>query len=144
MLYLAQTDTTAGFLSKDFREINRIKNRPLNTPCLLTMAEFGALSRFSRVPNSHKNFIRKAKKTSFILTNSRSFRVVKNHPHAAFLREFGAFFSSSANLHGKKFDANLAKKITLKNGGKVLNDTLFEGKASKIYKLHRNKKRKIR
>lgn len=142
MLFLAQTDTTAGFLSKDFRLINAAKRRDLNTSCILSTASFAEIA--PRVPKKYKNFVRKARKTSFILANNFSFRVVKNHPHAAFLREFGAFFSSSANLHGQKFSVNLAKKITLENGGKIVDKRLFEGRASSIYKLSRIKKRKIR
>ena len=36
MIYLAQTDTTAGFLSKDYKEINRAKMRSEGKPCLIT------------------------------------------------------------------------------------------------------------
>ena len=39
MIYLAQTDTTAGFLSKDFREINALKRRAADKPCLITTAK---------------------------------------------------------------------------------------------------------
>lgn len=46
MLYLTQTDTTAGFLSKDFKEINKAKKRALNTPCILTTALFTELLDF--------------------------------------------------------------------------------------------------
>ncbi|EAI7260411.1 Sua5 YciO YrdC YwlC family protein, partial [Campylobacter upsaliensis] len=30
-IYLCQTDTTAGFLSKNKALLNKLKNRPLNT-----------------------------------------------------------------------------------------------------------------
>ena len=43
MIYLAQTDTTAGFLSKDFREINALKRRAADKPCLITTAKFSEL-----------------------------------------------------------------------------------------------------
>lgn len=147
MLFLAQTDTTAGFLSKDFRKINAAKKRDLLTPCILTAASFAEILAFKndfRTPKKHRNFIRKARKTSFILPNFFSFRVVRNHPHEAFLRKFGAFYSSSANLHEKKFDANLARKIVLENGGKIINSEIFDGPSSRILKINRAKKRKIR
>ena len=43
MIYLAQTDTTAGFLSKDLTKINQIKRRRVDTPCLITLAKFSNL-----------------------------------------------------------------------------------------------------
>ena len=49
MVYLVQTDTTAGFLSKNLEEINRVKNRDLNQPCLITTASFNELLNFPRV-----------------------------------------------------------------------------------------------
>lgn len=144
MLYLAQTDTTAGFLSKDEKEINKAKNRALNTPCILTTAFFSELLAFVRVPKAHKNLVRKAKKTSFIYPNLKAIRVIQFGKHAEFLRRFGYFFSSSANPHGQKFDAKLAREITLKNGGQIIDETLFEGKPSRILKLSKRKIRKMR
>ncbi|MDR2342471.1 MAG: Sua5 YciO YrdC YwlC family protein, partial [Campylobacteraceae bacterium] len=34
MIYLAQTDTTVGFLSKDIKVLNALKKRPLDKPCI--------------------------------------------------------------------------------------------------------------
>lgn len=238
MLYLAQTDTTAGFLSKDEREINKAKGRALQTPCILTMSSLKELVSLVRVPKAHKNLVRKAKKTSFIykktranenslnlsgeladfvgenLGRKRNFkgkfkanskqndlnacdfkassnqnalhscdfkanleknalkvrdfnkplsatlkdkplqmsatngflacRVVKDCAHAEFLREFGAFFSSSANLHGQAFSEQIARQITLQNGGQIIDESLFSGEPSTLIKLYRHKKVKIR
>lgn len=238
MLYLAQTDTTAGFLSKDEREINKAKGRALQTPCILTMSSLKELVSLVRVPKAHKNLVRKAKKTSFIYkkTNTnknflnlndelvnfgsenlgikRNFkgkfkanskqnalnscdfkatskqndlhscefkanlekntlklcdfnkplsatlkdkplqisatngflacRVVKDCAHAEFLREFGAFFSSSANLHEQAFSEQIARQITLQNGGQIIDESLFSGAPSALIKLYRHKKVKIR
>lgn len=272
MLYLAQTDTTAGFLSKDEREINKAKGRALQTPCILTMSSLKELVSLVRVPKTHKNLVRKAKKTSFIYKKARAnenslnlsgeladlgsenlgrkgnfkgkfkanskqnalgafevetnsnqkansnenslgvcefrvnsrqkenlkgefkvssnqnalnscefkanleknalklcefskplsvnlkdkplqmsakngflaCRVVKDCVHAEFLREFGAFFSSSANLHGQAFSEQIARQITLQNGGQIIDESLFSGTPSALIKLHRHKKVKIR
>ena len=57
MIYLVQTDTTAGFLSKNLHEINHIKNRDLNQPCLITTASFSELLGFARVPKKFKNLV---------------------------------------------------------------------------------------
>lgn len=286
MLYLAQTDTTAGFLSKDEREINKAKGRALQTPCILTMSSLKELASLVRVPKAHKNLVRKAKKTSFIYKKARAnenslnlsgelvdfvgenlgikgnfkgefkansrqndlnacdfkvnskqnalgafevatnsnqkansnenslgvcefransrqkenlkgefkvssnqnalnscdfkanleknalklcefskplsatlkdkplqmsatngflaCRVVKDCAHAEFLREFGAFFSSSANLHGQAFSEQIARQITLQNGGQIIDESLFSGAPSTLIKLYRHKKVKIR
>lgn len=286
MLYLAQTDTTAGFLSKDEREINKAKGRALQTPCILTMSSLKELASLVRVPKAHKNLVRKAKKTSFIYKKTRAnenslnlrdeladfvgenlgikgnfkgkfkanskqndlnscdfkanskqnalgafevetnlnqkansnenslgvcefrvnsrqkenlkgefkvssnqnalnscefkanleknalklwefnkplsttlkdkplqmsakngflaCRVVKDCAHAEFLREFGAFFSSSANLHGQAFSEQIARQITLQNGGQIIDESLFSGAPSTLIKLYRHKKVKIR
>lgn len=224
MLYLAQTDTTAGFLSKDEKEINKAKGRALQTPCILTMSSLKELASLVRVPKAHKNLVRKAKKTSFIYKKARAnensldlsgelvdlgsenlgikgnfkgkfkansrqndlnacdfkanleknalklcdfnkplsatlkdkplqisatngflaCRVVKDCAHAEFLREFGAFFSSSANLHEQAFSEQIARQITLQNGGQIIDESLFSGAPSALIKLYRHKKVKIR
>jgi len=70
MIFLAQTDTTAGFLSKDYKELNRAKRREEDQPCVLATAKFSELKNFVRVPQKFKNFVRRAKKTTFIYANS--------------------------------------------------------------------------
>lgn len=45
MIYLAQTDTTAGFLSKNLEEINALKGRAKDQPCLITSAKFDELKK---------------------------------------------------------------------------------------------------
>ena len=83
MIFLAQTDTTAGFLSKDFTELNKAKGRPEDTPCVITLSKFSELKNFVRVPNSHKNLVRRAKKTTILYPNSLAVRVVKAMPAVA-------------------------------------------------------------
>ena len=140
MIYLAQTDTTAGFLSKDFREINLAKNRDENTPCLIEVAKFSTLQSFVRVPNKFKNQIRKSKKTTFIYPNKMSFRVVKASSHADFIASHEWLYSSSANLHNQKFDFNVAKNLA-----DIVVDTEFcEKTPSKIYQISRRRIKKIR
>ncbi|MGG7074416.1 Sua5 YciO YrdC YwlC family protein [Campylobacter sp. 9BO] len=140
MIYLTQTDTTAGFLSKDLSEINAIKSRPLDKPCLITTAKFSELNKLVRVPNRYKNFIRRAKKTTFLYPNKTAVRVVKNCNHEKFLSNFDWFYSTSANLHGLKFDENWAKSVA----DVVIDSEFFEGKSSKMYKISHRKLLKIR
>ncbi|MDR0666256.1 MAG: Sua5 YciO YrdC YwlC family protein [Campylobacteraceae bacterium] len=140
MIYLAQTDTTAGFLSKDKEALNRLKKRPLDKPCILCLASFSEI--VPRIPSRYKNLVRRAKKTTFILQNGFSFRLVKEGAHAKFLRKTGAMYSTSANETGKSFDINFAKS----KADVIIEDErgFFEGAPSAILKLGKKKIKKIR
>ncbi|MEE6565056.1 Sua5 YciO YrdC YwlC family protein, partial [Campylobacter coli] len=111
MIYLAQTDTTAGFLSKNLEEINALKGRAKDQPCLITSAKFDELKKIVRVPNQFKNWVHRAKKTTFIYPNNQAVRIVKDCKHAQFLEKMGCFYSSSANKHGQKFDELWARSV---------------------------------
>ena len=143
-VYLCQTDTTAGFLSKNKASLNKLKNRPLHTPCLITMAEFSTLLNFARVPRKFKNLVRRAKKTTFIYPNQKALRVVKDGKHAKFLKKHGWFYSSSANAHKKPFKLDYALFLAKKHKIKIVDKNLHEARASKIFKLSRTKKHKMR
>lgn len=141
-IYLVQTDTTVGFLCEDFKRLNEVKNRPLNTPCVECLADFSSLKQEVRVPKGYRKFVRYAKKTTFIYKNKRSFRVVKDAKHSEFVAKFKGIYSTSANLSGKGFDIEFAKQkadiiIENKNG-------FFEAEASCIFKFVRGKKRRLR
>lgn len=140
MIFLAQTDTTAGLLSKNLTKLNIVKNRPENQKCLITTAKFSELKKFTRVPNKFKNFIRKSKKTTIIYPNLQSIRVVKGCKHEKFLLENGWFYSTSANLHGQNFDEIWARKVA----DFVVDEKFWQSTPSKIYKISRLKIKKIR
>lgn len=141
-IYLAQTDTTAGFLSKDFKILNEAKKRDLNTPCIITMAEFKELCLHVRVPNIFKNYIRKAKNISFIYPNGKSCRVVKCQSHAKFLKKHKWLYSTSANITCKGFDENYAKMVA----DEIITDNrgFFEAKASLMLRVNKRKMQKVR
>lgn len=144
MIYLVQSDTTAGFVSSDQSRLNTIKGRELNKPCVITACDFFALKSLARVPQKYKNLVRRAKKTSFIYKNSLCVRVVKDPSHATWLKNTfasGWAFSTSANEHGKGFCLFWAKS----KADEVLNESeLKEGKGSKILKLSPSKIKKLR
>lgn len=140
MIYLAQTDTTAGFLSKDLKKLNSIKNRPLNQPCLICVSKFKNLQNFSRVPKKYKNLIRRSKKITFIYPNSQAIRVVKDHPHTKLLDKLGWAYSTSANPHKKAFDIEFA----VANADIIIDTKFTPAKASKIYKISKTNIRRIR
>lgn len=140
-VFLTQTDTTAGLLSRDCEKLNIIKNRNKNQKLLLCLSDFKELKKQFRIPNSHKNFVRRAKKTSFIVKDE-SFRVVLDSAHNKFIKHFGYIYSTSANKHKEHFNLDWAIEssdiIVLDSRG--INENL----ASKIYKLGNNKKIRLR
>ncbi|MDR1460237.1 MAG: Sua5 YciO YrdC YwlC family protein [Campylobacteraceae bacterium] len=140
MIYLAQTDTTVGFLSKEQKLLNIVKKRPLDKSCIFCSTSFKGI--VARVPNEHKKFVRRAKKTTFILPNSFSFRFVKEGAHVIFLRKTGALYSTSANLTGQSFDIDFAKQ----KADIIVEDSrgFFESKPSIIIKIGKKKLKKIR
>jgi len=141
-IYLAQTDTTVGFLSRDYKKLNRIKKRALNKKVLMEVESLNTLKNFVRVPGKYKKIVRRAKKTTFIYPKGDSFRVVKDKKHLEFLKKFKWLYSTSANLSGEKFDkkwaVNQADIIVEKKEG------FFEGIPSKIYKINNYEIKKIR
>ena len=141
-VYLAQTDTTVGFLSKDFKKLNKIKNRSINKKILKEVDSLDTLKRFVRVPNEFKKRVRRAKKTTFIYSNGDSFRVVKDKNHLEFLKKFKWMYSTSANLTGRSFDEKWARDVAdvvVEN-----KEGFFEGVPSKIFKVNNYKIKKIR
>jgi len=142
IIFLAQTDTTAGFLSSDYKILNKIKSRPLEQKILREMSDFNTLKSFYRLPNNHKNLIRRANKTSFVLPNKQSFRVVKHKQHLAFLRHFKSLYSTSANINKQAFD----KQWALSKCDIVVLDSrgLSEQKPSRILKLGKKRIKKLR
>jgi len=141
-IYLVQTDTTVGFLSQNKEKLNRIKERKKNQKILREVDSLETLKTFVRVPVKFKKKIRNAKKTTFIYKNGESFRVVKDERHLEFLKKFKWMYSTSANKTGGKFDEKWAKEIA----DMIVEDErgLFEGKASRIYKISLKKIKKVR
>jgi len=141
-IYLTQTDTTVGFLSQNKEKLNTIKNRPKNKKILKEVDSLNTLKKFTRVPKEHKKRVRRAKKTTFIYPNGESFRVVRDIRHLEFLRKFKWMYSTSANLHGQKFDEKWARD----KADIIVEDKrgLYEGEASRIYKLGKRKIKRIR
>ena len=76
LIYLTQTDTTIGFLSNDFRKLNKIKQRKENKKTLQVVSSFKDLKQYVRVPKKFKRYLRNSKKTTFIYQNGDAFRVV--------------------------------------------------------------------
>ena len=143
MIYLAQTDTTVGFLSNSDEKLAIIKNRPILQKTLRVVDSFKTLKTYVRVPNQHKRIVRNSKKTSFVYPKGESFRVVdRNNKHYKFIKKFGSIYSTSANESGANFDMNFAVE---KCDVEVLtNKKYFECDSSSIIKFGKTKYTKIR
>jgi tRNA A37 threonylcarbamoyladenosine synthetase subunit TsaC/SUA5/YrdC len=142
LIYLAQSDTTAGLLSQNREKLNLIKERDKNKPVLREVDSLDTLKKFTRVPRKFKNRIRRSKKVTFIYPNKEALRVVRDELHLGFLRKFKWMYSTSANKSGKRFDKEWAKSVA----DIVVEDRrgLFEGEASRIYKISKRKIKRVR
>lgn len=142
LVYLTQTETTAGFLSQNADALSAIKQRPLGKSFLISVDSLHTLKQFTRVPKLHRQYIRKADKTTFAYPCGLAIRVVKDEAHLQFLRKIKWSYSTSSNLSGSAFDEDFAKEkaevivFTCKG--------FFESKPSTIYKLGKIKIKKLR
>ena len=84
MIYLAQTDTTVGFLSDSKEELASAKRRDINQPFIICVSDLKKLKRLTRVPKIHKKRVRRSKKTTFVYPNDLAIRVVKEGEHHDF------------------------------------------------------------
>lgn len=141
-IFLVQTDTTVGICSKDYQELNKIKQREPTQKCLVTLVSFKALKQETRVPKSFKNRVRRSQKTTFIYP-SNAFRVVnEDSTYNQLLQRVGKLYSTSANLTGSSFQEDWAREnstILIENSAGFKEDT-----PSKIYKLSRKKLKRVR
>jgi len=141
-VYLAQTETTAGFLSQNADALSRIKNRPSGKSFLISVDSLQTLRSFTRVSKQHKNRVRRASKTTFAYPCGLAIRVVKDKAHLQFLKKLKWSYSTSSNFSGKGFDEIYAQEkadvilFTCKG--------FFEDKPSSIYRLGKRKMRKLR
>jgi tRNA A37 threonylcarbamoyladenosine synthetase subunit TsaC/SUA5/YrdC len=142
LIYLAQTDTTVGFLSQNMRKLNQIKNRDLDKPCIICLFSNHELKKRTRVPNFLKNRVRRAKKTTFLYPNEVAIRVVKNEKHSSYFKKFGWIYSTSANISSKNFNIEYAKE----KADIIVEDErgFFEAPPSSFFRVGKRKLRRVR
>ncbi|MDD2698071.1 MAG: Sua5 YciO YrdC YwlC family protein [Arcobacteraceae bacterium] len=142
-IYLVQTDTTVGLLSRDDRKLSVIKKRAETQKILQAVDSFATLQKYTRVPNIYKKLVRNSNRTTFIYPNGDSFRVVDNLSfHHNFISKFQNLYSTSANETTKKFDFDFAY-----NSSNIIvfsKNDFFESSGSSILKITNFKKKKIR
>ena len=141
-VYLAQSDTTVGFLSQNSEKLREIKNRASKKPFIISVDSFETLKKFVRVPKNHRRFIRKSKKTTFVYPKNIAIRVVKDKNHLNFLKKIKWCYTTSANPSGGAFCLDFAKE----NADVVVEDErgFFEDTPSKIIKCGKISKRRLR
>ncbi|PAF46893.1 Sua5 YciO YrdC YwlC family protein [Helicobacter sp. 12S02232-10] len=142
LIYLAQTDTTAGLLSADFKKLNVIKERSPHQRVLIEVDSLSVLKNSVRVPQRFKNRVRRSHKSTFIFPDKQAFRVIKDEVHLGFLKKFTQMYSTSANKTGRPFDYQKAfemcEVVVLDSRG------IFCGNPSKIFKINQSKIIRIR
>jgi len=141
-VYLAQTDTTVGFLSHDAEKLAAIKERDPSKPFIQSFDSLKTYTQMGgRVPHRFKNSLRRSKSSTFVI-NNRAIRIVNEGVHHDLLSKHGWFYSTSANAKGKCFDRDFA----LHHADIVIEDVrgLYEGQASTIYKLNNITRKKLR
>jgi len=108
LIFLTQTDTTIGLLSQNEKRLSSIKKRLPNKHYIKALPSLDILKSYTRVPQIHKNRVRRSTKTTFIFPNGRSYRVIKDKRHRGLIDKFGWLYTTSANLSGEKYDERFA------------------------------------
>lgn len=141
--YLAQTDTTVGFLSSNDKKLSFIKKRDTKQKTLQVVDSFKTLNKQTRVPKKFRKFVRRAKLSTFIYPNGFAFRVVdKDSSHHNFVKKHKLLYSTSANITKKDFNEEFA----IKNSDVIIytKNKFSQNISSKIYRLNKNKMIRIR
>ena len=141
-IFLAQTDTTVGFLSQDDTRLEQVKARLPGKQFLKVFADLNTYKASGgRVPSRHKASVRRAKKTTFIV-KGQAFRIANDGHHHHFLKRYGWMYSTSANRSGHRYE----RDFCVANADIIVEDFrgLHESASSTIMRLGREKRRKLR
>ena len=139
-VYLTQTDTTVGFISQDADRLTDIKQRPPHKHYIKVVDSLATLKAQARIPTRYKNRLRRAHKSTFILPNGASYRVIHDPRHLALISNLGWAYSTSANLSSKAYDEPWARSVA----DVVIEPLADKGTPSKIYKINNRSIQRIR
>ena len=140
LVFLTQTDTTIGFVSQNAKKLTQIKQRPPHKHYIKAVNSLETLKSFARIPSSHKNKVRRARKTTFILPNGYSYRVIKDPHHLLLLNRLTWAYTTSANLSNQPYDEDFA----LEKADVIITPLKHNVQASSIYKITHSAIQKIR
>jgi len=139
-VFLTQTDTTVGFVSQNANKLTAIKQRPPHKHYIKAVNSLRTLQTFTRIPNQHKNRVRRTKKTTFILPNTHSYRVIQDKHHLLLLNRLKWAYTSSANLSNEAYNETFARKMA----DIVVEPLMQAQEASHIFKLGKTMLKRIR
>jgi tRNA A37 threonylcarbamoyladenosine synthetase subunit TsaC/SUA5/YrdC len=139
-VYLTQTDTTIGFVSQNAQRLTAIKQRPPHKYYIKAVNSLHTLKHFTRVPSFHKNRLRRANKSTFILANGHSYRVIRDPQHLLLLNRLKWAYTTSANLSNLPYDETFAKN----SADVIITPLKATQQASDIYKLGKKTLKRIR
>ena len=140
LVFLTQTDTTIGFVSQDPDRLTAVKQRPSCKYYIKALNTLHTLKTFTRVPSCHKKRVRRANKTTYIMPNGDSYRVVKEKHHLLLLNRLKWAYTTSANLSGQSYDETFAKEVA-----DVIIEPLKKANTpSSIFKLGKNQIKRVR
>jgi tRNA A37 threonylcarbamoyladenosine synthetase subunit TsaC/SUA5/YrdC len=140
LVFLTQTDTTIGFISQNANRLTQIKQRPPYKYYIKALDSLHTLKYFTRVPNRHKNRIRRSRKTTFILPDSHSYRIIHDSQHLLLLNRLKWSYTTSANLSGHTYNETFAKKAA----DIIISPLQEKQNPSHIMKLGKRQLRRVR
>lgn len=139
-VFLTQTDTTIGFVSKNADKLTDIKQRPPHKYYIKAVNSLQTLITFTRVSHIHKTRVRRSNKTTFVMPNGQSYRVINDKHHLLLLDRLKWAYTTSANLSNEAYNESFAREMA-----DVIIEPLKEThQASHIYRLGKNTLKRIR
>ncbi len=139
-IFLTSTDTTIGFISKNQEKLSKIKKRKEGKRYIIALSSLALLNKFTRTPLKSKKRVRRAKKTTFIFPNKRSFRVIKDESHLLLIKRLEWAYTTSANISGKEFDLEFA----INSADIIIKPLIYSPNPSKILQIGKKRAKKIR
>jgi tRNA A37 threonylcarbamoyladenosine synthetase subunit TsaC/SUA5/YrdC len=140
LVFLTQTDTTIGFVSQNANRLTHLKQRPPHKYYIKAVNSLHTLKKFTRIPSSHKNRVRRSNKTTFILPNGYSYRIINDPHHLLLLNRLTWAYTTSANLSNIPYDAIFAKEAA----DVIITPLKNTQEASGILKINKKSIKKVR
>ncbi len=140
LVFLTQTDTTIGFVSQNADRLTHIKCRPPHKYYIKAVNSLHTLKNFTRIPTAHKKRVRRSRKTTFIMPDGHSYRLVRDPHHLLLLDRLKWAYTTSANSSGKAYEAAFAKEAA----DIIVTPLISQSKASSIYRLNTITLKRIR
>jgi len=139
-IFLTQTDTTIGFVSQNADGLTKIKQRPPHKFYIHAVDSLQTLNNFARIPAKYKNQVRRSQKTTFIMPNGHSYRLVKEKQHLLLLNRLKWAYTTSANLSDESFDESFARE----HADVIVEPLTGIQESSRIFKLGKRTLKRIR